>query len=176
QLRGDRARWGVFLGWISPRRLASLALMIVGIALLGYVGSQYWAMYRSQQNLEAAWDRQAAGVMIPGRPDTSSDPILTRVIIPKIKMDAIVVEGVSHKDLRDGPGHMKETAMPGEPGNAVITAHRDTFFRHIYELTKGDQIQVRRNGRVFTYEVTGKRIVKPDDGSVLKQTTDPQLT
>ncbi len=42
--------------------------------------------------------------------------------------------------------------------------------------TKGDQIQVRRNGRVFTYEVTGKRIVQPEDVSVIKQTTDPQLT
>src|SRR5262249_21034420 len=91
QLPGHIARCGVYFRQNSPRRLASLALMIVGIALLGYVGSQYWAMYRSQQNLEAAWDRQAAGVMIPGRPDTSSDPILTRVIIPKIKMDAIVV-------------------------------------------------------------------------------------
>jgi sortase A len=71
---------------------------------------------------------------------------------------------------------MKETAMPGETGNAVITGHRDTFFRHIYELAKGDEIQVRRNGRVFTFVVTGQRIVQPDDVSVLKQTDDPQLT
>jgi sortase A len=66
--------------------------------------------------------------------------------------------------------------MPGEPGNAVITAHRDTFFRHIYELDKGDEIQVRRNGRLFTYQVTGKKVVPPQDLSVIKQTTDSQLT
>ncbi len=60
--------------------------------------------------------------------------MLTRVVIPKIEMDAIVIEGASRKELSAGPGHMKETAMPGETGNAVITAHRDTFFRHIYEL------------------------------------------
>ena len=160
----------------SIRRAASLALIIIGIALLGYVGSQYWGMYRSQRNLEAEWQRQATGMNAPGQVSLSRDQMLTRVVIPKIKMDAIVVEGASRKDLSEGPGHMKETAMPGESGNAVITAHRDTFFRHIYELTKGDQIQIRRNGRVYTYEVTGQRIVQPDDVSVLKQTTDPRLT
>jgi sortase A len=66
--------------------------------------------------------------------------------------------------------------MPGNTGNSVITGHRDTFFRHIYELQKGDAIYVRRNGEVFKYEVTGKKIVKPEDVSVLKQTSDAQLT
>ncbi len=158
------------------RRMLSLALIVIGIALLGYVGSQYWGMYRSQKNLEAEWERQATNVSKPDHASISADQMLTRVIIPKINMDAIVIEGASRKDLSEGPGHMKETAMPGESGNAVITGHRDTFFRHIYELVKGDQIQVRRNGRVFTYEVTGKRVVEPDDLSVIKQTADPRLT
>ena len=71
----------------------------------------------------------------------SPEQILTRIRVPKIGMDAIVVEGASVKELSEGPGHMRETAEPGETGNAVITGHRDTFFRHIYELTKGDQIR-----------------------------------
>ncbi len=133
-------------------------------------------MYRSQQKLEAEWERQAASVSAPGSATISPDQMLTRVVIPKIGMDAIVVEGASRKQLSEGPGHVQQTAMPGEVGNAVITAHRDTFFRHIYELMKGDQILVRRNGRVFTYEVTSKRIVMPDDVSVIKPTSDAQLT
>ena len=158
------------------RRRVSLLLILVGVALLGYVGSEYWSMYRSQQRLASEWERQAATLSTPASAPISQDQMLTRVVIPKISLDAIVVEGASRKELSEGPGHMKETAMPGETGNAVITAHRDTFFRHIYELVKGDQIQVRRSGRVFTYEVTSKRIVMPDDISVIKQTSDPQLT
>ena len=50
------------------------------------------------------------------------------------------------------------------------------FFRHIYELNKGDQIQVRRSGRTFTFEVTGRKIVMPEDISVIKPTNNPQLT
>ena len=110
------------------------------------------------------------------RRSLTADDLLTRVVIPKISLDAIVVEGVSRKQLSEGPGHIKGTATPGEAGNAVISAHRDTFFRHIYELNKGDEILVRRNGKVFHYQVTGKKIVMPDDMAVLKQTSDPQLT
>ncbi len=158
------------------RRIASLAMVVIGIVLLGYVGSEYWGMYRSQKNLEAEWERQASQMSTPEHPVISPDQMLTRVVIQKIGLDAIVVEGASRKALSEGPGHMKETAMPGENGNVVITGHRDTFFRHIYELIKGDQIQVRRNGKTFTYEVTGKKIVLPEDISVLRQTHDPQLT
>lgn len=166
------------------RRVISLALIVIGVILLGYVAGEYWGMYRSQKNLEAEWQRQAATVSIPGKAPVSvpgmapvsPDQILTRLQIPKIQVDAIVVEGASRHELSEGPGHMKQTAQPGETGNAVITAHRDTFFRHIYELNKGDQIQVRRSGRTFTYEVTGHKIVMPEDVSVIKPTNNPQLT
>ncbi|HEY1937031.1 MAG TPA: class D sortase [Candidatus Angelobacter sp.] len=158
------------------RRMVSLALVIIGAVLLCYVAGEYWSMYRSQKNLEAEWQHQAATISTPGKAPISPEQMLTRLEIPKIQVDAIVVEGASRKDLSEGPGHMKQTAQPGETGNAVITGHRDTFFRHIYELNKGDQIQVRRSGRTFTYEVTGRKIVMPEDISVIKPTNDPQLT
>lgn len=158
------------------RKPVSLVMILIGVALLGYVASEYWGMYRSQQRLEAEWERQAAVYNTPAPAVIPADQMLTRVVIPKIGLDAIVVEGASRKELSEGPGHMKETAMPGETGNAVITAHRDTFFRHIYELVKGDRVQVRRAGHEFTYEVTGRKIVMPDDVSVIRQTPDAQLT
>ena len=160
----------------SGRRTFSVFLIVGGLALLSYVASQYWGMYRSQQTLQTQWEKQSATANVPGAPQLTADDLLTRVVIPKISLDAIVVEGVSRKQLSEGPGHIKGTATPGEAGNAVISAHRDTFFRHIYELNKGDEILVRRNGKVFHYQVTGKKIVMPDDMAVLKQTSDPQLT
>jgi sortase A len=159
------------------RRVLPLFFVLLGLGLLGYVSYQYWDMYHTQQQLEAQWERQAAGASTPGQPkQIPAADTLTRVSIPRINMDAIVIEGVSRKQLSIGPGHMIDTAMPGEPGNAVITGHRDTFFRNIYELKKGDEIIIRRNGQVFKYQVTGKKIVGPEDISVLKPTQDPQLT
>ncbi len=104
------------------------------------------------------------------------DDGLTRVSIPKIHLDAIVVEGTGHRQLLLGPGHMPDTPMPGDIGNSVITGHRDTFFRHIYELQKGDTIEVQRRGHLYTYQVTGKKVVKPEDLSVLSQGSDHRLT
>jgi sortase A len=168
-----------FVGKLRPRswrEAISLVFLAVGLALVGYVASQYWGMYSSQRQLHAEWQKQTATVATPGLPPLSQAELLTRVSIPKINLDAIVVEGATPKQLAIGPGHITETAYPGDTGNVVITGHRDTFFRHIYELEKGDVVFVHRNGEVFKYEVTGKKIVKPEDVSVLKPTQDPQLT
>jgi sortase A len=152
----------------------SIVLTVVGVFLLGFVGSEYYGMYSEQKRLTQEWEQQNAPTEM-GQTRPAADG-LTRVEIPKINLEAIVVEGASRKQLKLGPGRIKTSAIPGEVGNSVITAHRDTFFRHIYELAKGDDILIRRNGEVYRYRVTGKKIVDPSDVSVLKPTKDAQLT
>lgn len=159
---------------MERRTLLSLIFVAIGFFLIGYVAAQYYSMYHEQQRLARLWEQQNS-TPNPAAKMTSSDG-LTRLVIPKIDLDAIVVEGTSSHQLKIGPGHILNTALPGESGNAVISAHRDTFFRHIYELSKGDEILVRRNGTVLRYVVTGKKIVDPEDLSVLHQTKDPELT
>lgn len=159
----------------TKKTVVPTALMLVGLVLLLYVAVQYGTMYREQRRLADQWQQQNASPTQAGSVQPVADQ-LTKVTIPKINLDAIVVEGTGRKQLLLGPGHMTDTPAPGEAGNSVITGHRDTFFRHIYELNKGDNIQVRRNGRLFTYEVTGKKVVEPEDLSVLKQSSDKRLT
>src|SRR2546430_13320674 len=98
------------------------------------------------------------------------------IFIPKIKLDAVITEGTSHTALTLGPGHLQESAVPGDIGNSVIAAHRDTFFRHIYELNAGDDIYVERHGKQFHYVVTEKRVVQPTDVSVLDNSSEARLT
>ncbi|HYD16839.1 MAG TPA: class D sortase [Candidatus Nanoarchaeia archaeon] len=155
-------------------RFFSLALILVGVALIGYVSYSYYTMYASQHRLAREWeDQQKLASQQSAKPVSDG---LTRISIPKIDLNAVIVNGTSNKQLLLGPGLLEKTPAPGESGNAVVTAHRDTFFRHIYKLNKGDRIQVQRNGRAYQFEVTGKKIVDPSDTSVLKQTADPQLT
>ncbi len=161
---------------IVPDRLKRIwpsLLIVAGVALLIYVGSQYATMYAAQRRLTQQWQQQ--NLQLPVQP-AGLVTTLTRLTIPAIKLDAVVVEGVNRKDLLMGPGHLPETPEPGQTGNAVISAHRDTFFRHIHELKKGDYIVVQRAGRQFRYEVTGKKILQPDDVWVTKPTPDSQLT
>jgi sortase A len=157
----------------SQRNWLSLLLIVGGLALLSYVGHEYWSMYAEQKRLAAEWERQKHQPVEAGAAVSDG---LTRVSIPSLELDAIVVEGTSNKQLRLGPGRLLNSAQPGDNGNAVITAHRDTFFRHIHNLRQGDEILIRRNGEILKYSVTSKRVVKPTDMSVVKQTEDPQLT
>ena len=154
-----------------------LALMAAGAVLLLYVVVQYGTMFAEQRRLAKEWERQNQPTTTTEASQTRAvNDGLTKVTIPKINLDAVVVEGTGRKQLLLGPGHMTDTPAPGEIGNSVITAHRDTFFRHIYELNKGDNIEVRRNGKLYTYEVTGKKVVDPEDLSVIKQSQDKRLT
>jgi LPXTG-site transpeptidase (sortase) family protein len=157
-------------------RLIPVLLMTVGAVLLLYVGSQYASMYMEQRRLVHDWEQQ----QLPGAQHASSSTIpndgLTRLSIPKINLNAVIVEGTSHRALLLGPGHVKDTAVPGQSGNSVITGHRDTFFRHIYELNKGDIVSVQRDGKTYKYQVTGKKVVDPSDVSVLRPSQEHRLT
>ena len=163
------------LATLHWKKYLPTALMLVGLFLLGYVGTQYYAMYAAQKRLAKAWQQQNSTLHTSETAAVVDDGLI-RVEIPKINLDAMVVEGSSRRQLKIAPGHITTTPIPGESGNSVITAHRDTFFRHIYELTKGDEIMVRRNGQVFKFQVIGKKVVDPDDVSVLTPTTDAHLT
>lgn len=68
---------------------------------------------------------------------------LGRLRIPDIGLSWVVVEGVAFRDLRSGAGHMPDTPIPGQPGNAVISGHRTTWgapFNELDELEPGDRI------------------------------------
>jgi len=160
-------------------RFVPFLFMALGVGLLVYVGVQYGQMYFEQRRLAREWERQQTqpAVSAPENSNTTVvDDGLTRLSIPKINLNAVIVEGTTRKALLLGPGHVKDTAEPGQPGNAVITAHRDTFFRHIYELNKGDVVTLQRSGKKYTYQVTGKKIVDPDDVSVMRPSLDNRLT
>jgi sortase A len=145
----------------------------VGLLLLFNVSFQYWQMYTAQRNLALEWQQQDAR---PASIMVSDGNALSRLTIAKINLDAVIVEGTSRKSLKLGPGHMEDSAVPGSSGNSVIVAHRDTFFRHLDELQEGDGIYLHRQGEVYRFEVTGRRVVEPTDLSALRQSPSAQLT
>jgi sortase A len=81
----------------------------------------------------------------------------------------VVVEGVSHEDLKKGPGHYPYTALPGQLGNMVISGHRTTYgapFNRLDELKPGAAIVLETRTAWFTYVVQKLYIVKPTAVSV----------
>ncbi len=103
----------------------------------------------------------------------------TRIVIPKIGLDAPVLEGDDWEALKKGAGHHIGTANPGERGNVYISAHNDIYgqiFRRLEELDLGDEVVIYAGATSYRYIVREKRIVEPMDVSVMYPTTEPILS
>jgi sortase A len=101
---------------------------------------------------------------------------LGRLEIRSIGLTAMIMEGVDEGTLQLAVGHIPGTAIPGEPGNVGLAAHRDTFFRALRNIHKGDEITLTTLRGSFRYLVDSTRVVQPDDIKVLAATTDNLLT
>jgi sortase A len=98
-----------------------------------------------------------------------------KLSIPRLATELYVVEGDDLADLRLGPGHLPGTAMPGDDGNCVIAAHRDTHFRVLKDIRKGDDILIQTSQGQFLYRVESTQIVAPTDTAALRPTHDAEL-
>jgi sortase A len=102
--------------------------------------------------------------------------VLGRVDVPRIQLSAMITEGADSRALRVAVGHVPGTALPWQPGNVALVAHRDTFFRHIGELKIGDYIRLKVPGHEYAYRVTFTDIVNPTETWVLQPATGDTLT
>src|SRR5207248_7934855 len=98
-----------------------------------------------------------------------------RLIIDRLGVDEIVVEGVDDDELNAGPGHYPGSAFPGDRGNAVISAHRDRHFSHLDAIQVGDTMQTESGSHSTTWIVVGKRVVGKDEAALFP-TSEPTLT
>jgi sortase A len=107
-------------------------------------------------------------------PPVAGAPV-ARIVAPTIGLDAIVLEGVDDDALNAGPGHLPGSAMPGERGNSVVSAHRDRHFNHIDGLAVGDTLITETGMRQTTWVVVTRRVVDKDS-RVLFRASEPTLT
>jgi sortase A len=96
---------------------------------------------------------------------------IARLRVPRIGVNAVVVNGTGSGDLRRGPGRHEDTFMPGEGELVYVAGHRTTYgapFSKIDELERGDSITVELPYGTVEYRVTKHRIVDDNDLSVLE--------
>jgi sortase A len=97
--------------------------------------------------------------------------------VPGLDVDLFVLAGASGRTMAFGPGHVDGTPLPGQPGNAVVSGHRDTHFAFLRRLRAGDRIVVeRRDGRRFRYTVRETLVVDRRDAWVAQDAGDTRLT
>ena len=80
--------------------------------------------------------------------------------ITSIGVSEYVVEGTTSTELRIGPGHRRDTTLPGQAGVSVIMGRAAAYggpFSRIQELAPGQTFVVRTGQGKFTYSVIGVR-------------------
>jgi sortase A len=101
-----------------------------------------------------------------------------RIVLPRIGVSDVFVQGTGTGDLSKGPGHYPATPLPGERGTVAIAGHRTTYgapFRRIDKLDPGDKIELRMPYGVFTYRVERTKIVPPTELSVTDRVDHDRL-
>jgi sortase A len=161
------------------RRFLSIILIAAG-AFLTFQGARDFLESRFGQSVAArdfgAFESLARAGSATPQPGTvrARDPV-AKLVIPRLEAQLYVVEGVDEKDLRRGPGHMAGTVMPGAEGNCVIAGHRDTHFRVLKDIRKGDDILLETGEGQFLYRVKQLRVVSPRNTQPLQPTAGPVL-
>ena len=94
-----------------------------------------------------------------------------RLVVPRLGLNMVLVNGTDAATLRKGPGRDLRTYMPGEGELVYVAGHRTTYlapFARIDELRPGDRVTLRVPYATFDYKVTGHRIVDSHNLSVLR--------
>lgn len=148
----------------SARVLDALGrgLIGAGVLLLLFVVYQLWGTglreSREQDRLAAEFD---AIVVVSGSAD-AREPVavrgepLSRIKIPSIGVDKVLVGGVDVESLKKGPGLFPNSPLPGQLGNVAIAGHRTTYgapFEDLDKIDVGDEIVFETPNGTRTYRV-----------------------
>jgi LPXTG-site transpeptidase (sortase) family protein len=163
---------------VAGRGLTALALLVLGLVVHLAVVTRL-EQGRDQRDLFRAF-RTPLGY--GEAPIGGAIPVGTEVAvleIPRLDLRQVVVEGTTSGQLRKGPGHLRNSPLPGQAGNVVIAGRRLAYggpFLHLDRLRRGDVIRATTGQGRASYEVTGTRLVKPDQTDVVGLTGDNRLT
>jgi LPXTG-site transpeptidase (sortase) family protein len=170
---------------VFGRRPIGVALIVSGGLLLTFAGGSYATGAMRADHARQEWNAMAARNTVaharsvvlgfPARGRLVAGAPVVRLFIPRIGLDAIVLEGVEGRELNAGPGHVPGSALPGERGNAVISAHRDRHFNHFDLLAVGDTVVTDAGSAPTQWVITSRRVIDKD-APALFRTTDATLT
>lgn len=144
--------------WSSGVVSALCLWLVLSGLVLGTV--QYHA---DQGRLYDTFREQLAGsplVNAPLGPTTTGAPVAL-LRSPRAGIDdVVVVEGTASGQTQRGPGHRRNTVLPGQRGISLLFGRGLTYgasFAGITRLRTGDKITATTGQGVFTYRVDGVR-------------------
>lgn len=155
------------------RRAVAVVLCMAGVLLLAHSAREY---LRAEAFRRDVLNPPMLTADASPRQRPQPDDLIGTLEIPRLRTCEPIVEGDGEAALARGIGHLPDTPLPWEPGNAALAGHRDTVFRPLARVRVGDVIAIQTRGQRYEYTVRDTRVVEPDDLSVLQAGPTPSLT
>ena len=158
--------------------VATHFFLSLGIFGLGYVAYNYFEAhhYQATQMKQFEVPALARQVNLPTPRVVAEGDMLGQLQVPRLGLNAIVVEGDAHAALKHAVGHLRDTALPGQSGNVALAGHRDSFFRPLRDIQLGDEIRFNTLQQSYKYRVDAIHVVRPREVGVLRSSTGHDLT
>lgn len=115
---------------------------------------------RAQEELYREFRTQLASATAPVGPIVPAGDPVALLRVPRLGLEEVVVEGTASGDTLVGPGHRRDTVLPGQVGTAVVYGRAATYggiFRDITELVPGDRIDAITGQGQVSFRVLGVR-------------------
>lgn len=171
-----------------------ILLIIGGLGVILYVPGTWAFGYFVQRGLPGEFDQESAAALalnqsvldkMQGAAEIEklrelaktfqkqlrSEQTIALLEIPRIGINAVIVEGTGDGSLRKGLGHLEETPLPGMGENFSAAGDRVLYgapLLNLDELSEGDEIRLKTTYGQFVYNVASSKITDPEDLDILK--------
>jgi sortase A len=167
-------------------------LILVAVGVAGYPFYTDVQAARHQRALRAQLDQAAKDganrakllEQYKNRTFAIGSPV-TRIIIPKLSVETVVVEGTSDEALAAGAGHYPQSPLPGDQGNVAIAGHRTMNghpFGDLDKLAPGDEVILQTPFARYSYKIVpgfeghaNPWVTTPEDWTVVSVATHSRL-
>ena len=171
RIRINRSLTNAILRWSQGLLFAGAAALLAYCGFV-FVDSSVF-QYRQSVNLRRLLEDSTPGGHLPA---IRASGLIGRLVIPRLGLSVVMIEGDDAKTLRRAVGHIPSTPLPGQAGNIAVTGHRDTFFRPLRNIRADDIIAVTTLDGEYRYRVISIRVVSPDNVAVLNAAKGEILT
>jgi sortase A len=129
------------------------SLFAVAAVTLGYVAYVRVSAWILQERSAHEIERLPRMHYSPTAVAPAEGTLLGEIEIPRLGASAPILEGTSDGTLHRAVGHIPGTALPGLAGNICLAGHRDSFFRPLRTIARGDEILLTSANGVTVYRV-----------------------
>lgn len=162
-------------------QIFSVILLIAGIGLVAYAVSEIFHGEQQVKKARAEAEQLLEKHKNADRELTVDDfqfevgDVIGNLYIPKLDRELPIIEGTDPEELEKGVGHLRESALPTQNDQILLSGHRDTVFRNFDQLELGDTFVIKLPYGTFEYEIYDTEIVSADDTTVIRSTAPDEI-